>query len=132
MKMNRETVVAVGIGSAVVLVAMAVYGLTRPPTPIPTVQPWNSKPIRALQGVGVTIAVPRGEEYLIASPDILLQAQSQQGNESHLVIVPLLTGQPEYVIKTVAVERGSSKVYPLEIRAVPVQSLGESQGGVPS
>ncbi len=131
MKMNRETVVAIGVGSAVVLVAMAVYGLTRPPTPIPTVQPWNSKPIRALQGAAITIALPRGEDYLIASPDILLQAQSQQGNETHLIIVPLLTGQPEYTLKTVIVERASSKVYPIEVRAVPVQSLAGGQESFP-
>lgn len=122
-KINRETWIAIGVGSALVLVGMSIYGLTRPPTPIPSVQPWNSNPIRALQGAPVTISVPRGESFLVASPDVLLQAQSQQGNESHLVVVPLLTGQPEYTIKTVIVERGSGKVYPVEFLAVPVESL---------
>lgn len=130
-EVSKETWMAIGIGSAVVLVGTAIYGLTRDPTPIPTVQQWNMQPIRALQGIPITIAVPRGESFLVASPDVMLQAQVQRGNETHLVLVPLVTGEPTYTLSTVVVDRGSGKTYPIELHVRPIESYVQSTGELP-
>lgn len=122
---SRDAWTAVAIGSAVVLVGMAIYGLASGPSSpkaIPTVQPWETRPIRALQGLPITISVPRGEQFLVASPDVLLQAQAQRGMDTHLVIVPLITGEPTYTIQTVVVDRTTNKTYPIEIRAEPIEA----------
>jgi hypothetical protein len=131
MPLNKETWTAIGIGSAVVLVSVAIFGLTRPPTPIPSVQPWNNKPIRAIQGIAITISLPRGESFIVASPDVRIQAQVQRGNESHLVIVPLIVDEPTYTLETVIVEQGSGRTYPIVLRAQPIQTYVEAAGGVP-
>lgn len=129
---TRETYITIAIASTVTLVGLAIYGLTRPKTPISSVQPWNNKPIRAIQGIPITISVPRGEEFIIASPDIGLVAQVQRGNETHLVIQPMITGEPAYTINTVIVDRGSSRTYPIEVRAVPAEDMLESAGALPA
>jgi hypothetical protein len=126
MQVSRETWIAIAIGSAVVLVGSAIYGLsTGGPTAIPAVQPWNQRPIRALQGIPITISVPRGESFLVASPDIMLQAQVQRGNDTHLVIVPLVTGEAAYTLETVIVDRTTNRTYPIELHVRPIESYVE-------
>jgi hypothetical protein len=125
---SRETWLAIGIGSAVLLSGMAIYGLTRPLPPIPAVQKWNQRPLRMLQGLPGTIAFPRGESYIVASPDVLLQAQAQRGNESHLILVPLVTDGPAYTLETVVIEQGSGRTFQIQIHARPITDYVESPG----
>lgn len=124
-QINKETWVAVGVASGAVLLAIAVYGLMAPKNAIPAVQKWNTKPIRALQGVGVTVSFPRGESFVVASPDIEIQAQVQQGNESHLVLRPKIVNQPEYRIVTTVIDRTTTRVYPIELLVKPIENYIE-------
>lgn len=93
---------------------------------LPRLQPYDQD-IEAIQGMPFTVAVPRGESFIVASPDVLLQAQVQRGNESHLVLATMPVDEPEYTIETVVVDQGTGDTYPIRIHARPSAALLESE-----
>lgn len=107
-----------------VAIGVGLYLLLRSKYSFKPLYEWDDEDMTAVQGNPFTVRLPRGQRYIVASPDVLVQAQHDFANESHLVLVPLPVVATPYELQTVLVEEITGATFPIKFTAVPLEQLG--------
>lgn len=129
MKLTKDTKYAIGALLGVGAIVATYYVFRTPPLK-PIYEAGET--MNVVQGHPFTVRFPRGD-YSVGSPDIMIQAQNDLGNETHVVLVTPVSPMGEPItIKTVIVEQDSGKPYPIEIVARPVTAYGALPQAVPA
>lgn len=119
---KRASFGATAVGA--VAIGVGLYLLLRSKYTFKPLYDWDDDDMHAVQGAPFTVRLPRGQRYIIASPDVLVQAQYDFANETHLVLVPLPVVSTPYELQTVLVEEVTGATFPVKFTAIPIDQLG--------
>ena len=96
------------------------YFTLRPKYRFKTIYDWDDGDITVLQGQPFAVRLPRGEGFIVASPDVVVKDQADFANETHLSLVSLPIVRKPYGLETVIIEEISGDAYPIHFVAVPM------------
>lgn len=96
------------------------YFLLRPKYRFRSIYDWDDSDITVLQGHPFSVRVPRGQGFIVASPDVIVKSQADFANETHLSLVSLPIVRKPYNLQTSIIEEISGDTYPIRFVAVPM------------
>ena len=108
-----------------VVAGAGLYFLLRPKYRFRTIYDWDDGDITVLQGHPFTVRVPRGQGFIVASPDVVVKDQSDFANQTHLSLVSLPIVREPYSLRTAIIEEISGDTYPIRFVAVPMSMFAK-------